>query len=119
MDWFSRRCTFTFATGEHDYCVWWKHGAAEGTQVVTVFEVDGRAWISPDGNWNCDALPIHPPTTYTEACEKLNHLAIAPLLRYTLLEEAPVYQFSIWPASNQDPYQDWELSERKTHSKSP
>ena len=39
---------------------------------------DGRAVISPDGNWNQDPEPLTPALSYMEAFEFLSRCSIAP-----------------------------------------
>lgn len=103
----TRASRWCFATGDHDSCVWWKHGTPEGTQVVSLYEIEGRAHLSPDGNWNNDVHPLHPACTFDEAARMLNQQALAPRIVYGRVNGEPVYAFDIWPASLSDPFDAW------------
>lgn len=106
------RCVWlAMPTSDHDCGVWWKFGAPEGTQVVGLFEIDGKAHVSPDGNWNIDPQPIHPPCTFDEAVSYLNRLGVAPSLTYH--PEIPAFSFALWPASGSNVFAAWEEGDRR------
>lgn len=79
--WWARRADFRFAgLGEMHDRMDHKIDVPAGASVFALFEFrgDGRAWISLDGNWNHDAVPIEPPMTYDEAFTFLSGCSVAP-----------------------------------------
>lgn len=113
--WFTRRATFWLPGGDTPLSTACKFGAPLGVQVIVVYEMtdgDGRAWLSPDGNWNTAPVPIHPATTFEEAVAYLSRCGVSPRLRYTVVDGKLVsVSMEIWPASTSDALKAWREGE--------
>jgi hypothetical protein len=76
-----REANFPLPKGSWSSYTWWKRGLPEGIEFLRVYEMrngDGRAFLSTDGNWNHDPMPVHPPATYDEVVRRLSRCAICP-----------------------------------------
>ena len=108
--------------GEQTCHIWHKYGLPEGIEHIRLLDHrDGRAWIVPDGGWNCDPLPVSPDMTYDEAFRRLTRSALGPRLEFVRPNpgDPGAYSFtwSIVPPEN--PYTTWMEGEHADHDHPP
>lgn len=114
--WAIREADFWLPWGNRN---WWgrqKRNMPEGTELIRVYEMrngDGRAWVSLDGNWDYDPLPIHPPATYEEVVYRLARCALAPPLHIVYTDDGPHLTFDIWPVPPSTPWR-WDEVQNDT-----
>lgn len=110
--WATRVATFILPSSSWTASVWFKYGDPEGTEHIEVYELlngDGRAHVSPDGNWNSEPRPIHPPMTYDEAVRRLTGCGLAPPMRGVKVGDEWCYTFELLRDTGETPtWAPWE-----------